>query len=79
VSIADRLKVYEGTKYDVGTAPGDAESSSLLTNIEEALEISKWSEVAWASGGIVLTRSNKPAGGWSLLQTLLSLYSRNSS
>lgn len=63
LTISERLKAFESTKYDGGIAPGDAEAALLLVAIENVLAGAKWNEINWDGGDVVFTRSGRSTAG----------------
>jgi hypothetical protein len=61
--VADKLKVFSGTKFDAAIAENDTEITSLLDAIEGVLSAANWKEISWESESVMYTRSGKPSVG----------------
>jgi type II secretory pathway pseudopilin PulG len=61
-TIADKLKQFAGTQFDVALNP-DTETQTFLLQLEEVLASSGWKELDWAGTKTTLSRDNRRLAG----------------
>jgi hypothetical protein len=65
-AVADLLRPFAGTPFDIGFGDGDGEQADCAWDIEEVLTVAGWSQIAWgvhAVGILTIHRNLRPLAG----------------